>query len=586
MGKNNILILLSVCLAYFSFANAQNVSDCVRNGTILFWEDFGGNLPTDPPQKPTGIPQCSYTYNAYDPRDNYGNGVYSIRKACFPSHVVWYSHIDDYTYPNDSTRGYLMQVDASSKPGSFYYAKIDNICAGTSLFFSIWGMSATKSDNPIYQNGNLSLIIETTTGTQLARKDIELVNGKGYWEQFGLNFTVPSGTTSVVYRIINNGTAVKGNDFMLDDIQIILCAPTITIENSLTEYCVGDNVQIKGSFINDGTFTEPIEFQWLKSSTGDLGDKSSWVAVSGNNNETLRINSFDVNDVGFYSLAVASAGNINSVNCRAMSQPIHLTLLDNCFNFVLGEIPEICADADFFYIPFSVNGLITDSYSVHFGEKEHSAHFLDKDNIISQNNEIKIDLPANVRPDNYSAKIIFSGGGLTKEIPLDFTVLYSWSIITQRWNDVLALINEKYNGGYFFSAYEWYKNGVQIPNENGSYLYVGANGDELDFTAEYRAKITRKDDGVTLFTCPYYPEYNKDAYLTLHPTIAATGQPIIIKTEKSGRATIWNILGFQIAEYQLISGTNSINAPSVTGTYFLKIENNSSKQQTLKIIVK
>jgi len=336
-------------------------------------------------------------------------------------------------------------------------------------------------------------------------------------------------------------------------------APQISYNNTTNTISVTNNNDLELLFNN-------VQYNWT---------------INGKNYTGINVTP-KINSIYIIYLQVIITNNIGE-DCTYDFDVVINTDLPHENELVLGEIPEICADdAAYCNIPFTASKLTVNSYSVIFNDE----HFLNIYNTIPQNQEIRIDLPENVRPNNYTATVIFDTSDGNKSFDIKFTVLYSRAIIAQRWNDVLALKNEYFNGNYVFSAYEWYKNGVPIPNENGSYLYVGANGDELDFTAEYRAKITRKDDGVTLFTCPYYPEYNKDAYLTLHPTIAVPSEPIIIKTEKSGRAIIWNILGFQIAEYQLTNGTNTINAPSVTGTYFLKIENNSSKRQTLKIIVK
>ena len=51
---------------------------------------------------------------------------------------------------------------------------------------------------------------------------------------------------------------------------------------------------------------------------------------------------------------------------------------------------------------------------------------------------------------------------LLEDIDVMIDVYYPDSVIAQRWNDVLAVRNDAYNGGYEFIAYQWYKNNEPI----------------------------------------------------------------------------------------------------------------------------
>ena len=199
-----LLLILSVSESYLS------AQDYV-GGTILFKEDFGGNNPSDPIAKPTGIKQCSYDYNE-NPLDYTGNGRYAIRKVGYQPHWEWYAPYD-HTYPDDPDRGYFFQCDASTDKCTFYYAQVDDLCENMELYLSLWSMSCTQSPDPIYAHAYLRLVVENLDGDELASKDIVVENCKGYWEQFGLSFKVPSGSTSIVYKIINNADIINGNDF-------------------------------------------------------------------------------------------------------------------------------------------------------------------------------------------------------------------------------------------------------------------------------------------------------------------------------------------------------------------------------------
>jgi uncharacterized protein (TIGR02145 family) len=243
-------------------------------------------------------------------------------------------------------------------------------------------------------------------------------------------------------------------------------------------------------------------------------------------------------------------------------------------------IDELCGDDAYFLIEY--NAFDVEKISALFDTKASAAGFL---NISPQNfhgQPISVVLPKNVRPDNYSLTLVFEGNGLAKEIPVNFVVLYPSRIIKQKWNDVLALQNDRYNGGYSFSAYEWYRNGVKIAGENGSYYYSAPA--YLDFTAQYRARITRADDGVTLFTCPIIPVPHTDS--NPYPTFVTANQYFTINTPAAGRILIFSITGTPISQQNIVQGANQVLAPSSQGAYIMVISSNAAVDERQILMVR
>ena len=334
-------ILLYALLSLFAVVEAKS-QDCT-DGTILFKEDFGGNLVEDPDHSTTAIPECEFVFKADgDPR---GAGNYAIRKEGW-YHGLYWTHMDDHTYPNDKTRGYLMQVDASATPGQFYKRQIDDLCAGASLYFSVW---AANSINQAYENqfqkASLSFVIEDINGNVLLKENTGLMPGttnENDWNQYGATFTVPSGQSSVIFKILNNGSSTQGNDLVLDDIEIRLCVPPTNVSISPDDtVCKGETVTLTGQFTNDGTFTEPLTYKWFKSAIASY-NQSDWTEIA--TGQTLTISSTQSSDAGFYRVAVASAGSIDLVNCRSMSDIVSLTVQDcPASPLVVSEDTTICS---------------------------------------------------------------------------------------------------------------------------------------------------------------------------------------------------------------------------------------------------
>jgi hypothetical protein len=107
----------------------------------------------------------------------------------------------------------------------------------------------------------------------------------------------------------------------------------------------------------------------------------------------------------------------------------------------------------------------------------------------------------------------------------------------------------------------------------------------LDFTAEYRALITRTDDGVTLFTCPVIPASRTD--IIQQPNFVAANQQFTVSfTGVSGKILVMNLSGLQISKQNLTQGENQVFAPGKQGVYITAISDNSGNSENRMLIVK
>lgn len=117
-----------------------------------------------------------------------------------------------------------------------------------------------------------------------------------------------------------------------------------------------------------------------------------------------------------------------------------------------------------------------------------------------------VDIPATLTPNYYQGEITFydsiSGNVV---LPFQLMVRYPASTIVQRWNDILAVTNSEYNGGYTFSDYQWYRtdeSGLLLDSIQGavnSYLSGSPTFTPGDY---YTADVTRLSDAVNLLICP------------------------------------------------------------------------------------
>jgi hypothetical protein len=274
----------------------------------------------------------------------------------------------------------------------------------------------------------------------------------------------------------------------------------------------------------------------------------------------------------------------NRVGCDSV---VVLTLIETDCKVNIGAMQEICADEESFVINYTTIGGTLSCYSANFAQSELDAGF---NNIVCQTpgsengGIVQIVIPSVVRPDIYSVELVFDytdESQIKKDVK--FTILYSDTIIYQKWNDVLAIQNENYNGGHFFSAYEWYRNETKIENENHSYIYLG-EGNTFNLSDKYRARLTRTSDNVPLFTCAYTPKHKID--ITSLPTIVPRGNRMPMRANGNGKVAFITISGIKTSEQTFAAGDNYIRTPETQGFYIIIVEETDQIPRKQILLVK
>ena len=337
------------------------------NGTLLFKEDFGGNSVDDPHISTTPIKAMdkAYKQNTSGKHPSMSSGRYLVTKKGYANgdttssnpYSQWYIQ-DDHTYPNDYTRGYFLQVDGKDGAHTFYSTELTGLCADAQLYFSAYVANVftyyqqsqrTSIGRHTVEPNLLFVISDAETGQEFMRSTTgpiapdatlpELGDWRksSTWHQVGVSLRIPTGVNAVKLTISNSAEGGIGNDFALDDIEVRLCLPPVSVAAADT-ICSGGTTTFEGTFTNNGTFTEPLAYRWLYSATGNLTSQDDWATIGSNSNKLTLENTTRSNE-GYYRLAVASQDGLDRINCRAMSDPIHLSVRE-----IRSEITDtICA---------------------------------------------------------------------------------------------------------------------------------------------------------------------------------------------------------------------------------------------------
>ena len=330
----------------------DEVSDevCPR-GTLLFREDFGGNSPSDPLTRSTRLTTMSSRYYQHNDvlRTGPSSGRFIVAKQGWQNGLntsttdnmfsQWFIQ-DDHTYPNDYTRGYLLEVDGIGGNDAFYTTTFP-VCHELDLSFSAYVANVLEPGHAfakpkvrflIQNEATGDTILEQSSGEIAPAPEDYLTNGyptvqSAPWHLVGASFHVPPGVSMIRLSIFNDVNTGMGNDFAMDDIEIRLCQPVVTVEGE-HEICMDSAYTFTGEVTTDGSFQQPYNYLWQYAQDSLPFNSDDWTDVA--EERILSYDSIPLAAEGWYRLCVTSNGvDVRTERyCRAMSEPFHLVVRD------------------------------------------------------------------------------------------------------------------------------------------------------------------------------------------------------------------------------------------------------------------
>lgn len=262
---------------------------------------------------------------------------------------------------------------------------------------------------------------------------------------------------------------------------------------------------------------------------------------------------------------------------------LNLTVIDS-LSIQVTPFAQICADDSHLPLSFTVSQGEYLSATIDFDTLAERVGFVDNVLVGMDVTELSLAIPAGVRPDWYAFDLRFATEWCdTTVYHIPFCVFYPDDVLRQKWNDVIAVYNENYNGGYRFSAFEWYCNGMLIDGETGSYYYLGKDR-SFDYAnaVEYSAGLRRQGEDYYIRTCPITPSLHAD--LSQYPTITAVfvGQrlslPAIESTEPTLDARWWSVSGQLVASQHTSASAPQLTAPAASGFYILELTSGTTSR--------
>ena len=258
------------------------------------------------------------------------------------------------------------------------------------------------------------------------------------------------------------------------------------------------------------------------------------------------------------------------------------------------SIPDLCADDEIYQIFFRYRGERPYAYSLYYSPAAKQQGFADvlnhpySDSIPIMDSIPQYPFDAYIYPDQYMVRLELNNGYCDPQkygVDIPFVVRYPSWIIEQNWNNVVALLNEKYNGGYVFDKYEWYVNGRKVDYATGTNLY----SQEIGIGDEVVLYPQRVGDNYSIPTCPIYI-YDKidqnPTPLFVYPTsVPISHAKVNVRAKGHGVCAVYNLLGNRILTNVSIADEVEIELPSITGWYMIYYQSDNGQKETQMILV-
>jgi hypothetical protein len=346
-GLNRGADLVSPIVGY-SFVNDINGYNSLGDGRYAVVNNIGPRSTTN--RNALRVPNCGTTTLYGDPL-NCNNRMHGGHWYIDGDHTGTTNAIGNVP-PDDATNsGYMLEVNADYVPSEVYKQTISNLCPNTYYEFSAWFRNICRTcgaDSTGAQFAGTPTAPANGYPGVLPNLTFNL-NGLDYyntgqidtvgWVKRGFVFRTDtsSGSLSATFSIRNNSQGGGGNDWVMDDIAVATCLPTMKYSPTINpNVCQSNTITIADTI--SSFFKNYTTYKWQKSTDGG----TNWTDITGVTTladtnfyittYTIPPASTQLADNGtLYRVVVATTpANIANVNCN-ISEGTTITLtVNNC----------------------------------------------------------------------------------------------------------------------------------------------------------------------------------------------------------------------------------------------------------------
>lgn len=339
----------------YNYLNNVSATQAVGDGNYALVNNISPRSSTN--QLAKRVPNCNVTPPATTTANNCNNRMFGGHWDIDGDHSATTTSTGNPPPAAGTNSGYMLMVNADYVASEVYRQTINGLCPNTDYEFSAWvrnicptcGIDSTGAQfagtvtSPA--NGypgvlpNLTFVLDDID--RYSSGYLDIVSG---WQKKGFLFRTGASQTSMTFSIRNNGQGGGGNDWVIDDITITTCLPTMDYSPTISpNVCEGNALTIRDTIRS--YFNNYVHYIWQRSTDGG----TNWANITspaigspvstGNGYEY--ITSFTIppgsttlaDSADLYRVIVATtASNLSNSSCQVTDDPTNIITLNvlNC----------------------------------------------------------------------------------------------------------------------------------------------------------------------------------------------------------------------------------------------------------------
>ena len=334
---------LTTPISGYTFINEVNAYNQVGDGRYSIVKNMSLRSGTE--RNARRVPNCNVpSALAWDDQFNCNNRMFGGHWDIDGDHTGTTNSIGNLPPAAPTNSGYMLMVNADYVASEIFRQNINNLCPNTYYEFSAWIRNICKTcgaDSTGAQfAGTATAPANGYPGVypnlSFALNDVDYYNSGQVdtvgWLKKGFVFRTGPAQTSAVFSIRNNSQGGGGNDWVLDDIAVATCLPTMSYSPTINpNVCEANSILIADTI--SSYFDNYTTYKWQRSVNGG----ASWADITGVTTlpdtnyyittYTVPPSATNLADSGdLYRVVVATtAANLTDLNCN-ISDGVTITL--------------------------------------------------------------------------------------------------------------------------------------------------------------------------------------------------------------------------------------------------------------------
>jgi trimeric autotransporter adhesin len=275
---------LSTPIAGYSFMNNVNAYNGLGDGRYAIVNNISPRSSTN--RNANRQPNCTGLAN--DDPNNCNNRMHGGHWDIDGDHTGTNNSIGNLPPAASTNSGYMLMVNADYVASEVYSQTLNNLCPNTYYEFSAWfrnicetcGVDSTGAQFAGTVTAPSAGYVGVYPNLSFALNGLDYYNtgeiNVGGWQKKGFVFRTGATQTSATFSIRNNSQGGGGNDWVMDDIAVATCLPTMSYSPTINPFvCESNPITIADTI--SSFFKNYTTYKWQRSVNGG----TNWTDLTG-----------------------------------------------------------------------------------------------------------------------------------------------------------------------------------------------------------------------------------------------------------------------------------------------------------------